>query len=174
MIKAWVYEATCHAKFSHSEQLLKFLTVILDYLVHWLKDRQSGHTKIPTVWLCICCDAEVPRLRLNFSSYIWRVTSCYIVLYCIEEKILQQNAFAYDNWSVSHFLRVTSPNVHRLINCFTSKLNNKFVLKLSLNSPPHLKYVATLPCDLLLITMNASNFCYFPIRMFHKVVQRHP
>ena len=30
-----------------------------------------------------------------------------------EEKILQQNAFAYDKWSVSHFLRVTLPNVHR-------------------------------------------------------------
>jgi len=30
-----------------------------------------------------------------------------------EEKILQQNAFAYDKWSVSYFLPVTSPNVHR-------------------------------------------------------------
>ena len=32
-----------------------------------------------------------------------------------EEKILQQNAFAYDKWSVSHFLRVTSPDVHRFL-----------------------------------------------------------
>jgi len=24
-----------------------------------------------------------------------------------------QNAFAYDKWRVSHFLPVTSPNVHR-------------------------------------------------------------
>jgi len=28
-----------------------------------------------------------------------------------EEKIMQQNAFAYDKWSVSDFLPVTSPNV---------------------------------------------------------------
>ena len=35
--------------------------------------------------------------------------------------------------------------------------------------PPHLKHVATLPFDLLLITMHASTFRYFPIRMFHKV-----
>jgi len=35
-----------------------------------------------------------------------------------EEKILQQNAFAYDEWSVSHFLRVTSPNVHRFLKLF--------------------------------------------------------
>jgi len=40
-------------------------------------------------------------------------------IYCdAEEKILQQNAFAYDTWSVSHFLRVTSPNVHRFLKLF--------------------------------------------------------
>ena len=47
-----------------------------------------------------------------------------------EEKILEQNAFAYDKWTVSHFLRVT---LHQMFtdfkNCFTSKLNNKFILK---------------------------------------------
>ena len=32
-----------------------------------------------------------------------------------EEKILQQNAFAYDTWSASHFLPVTSPNFHRFV-----------------------------------------------------------
>jgi len=42
--------------------------------------------------VCICCDAQ--------------------------EKILQQNAFAYDKWSVSHFLPVTSPNVHRFLKLF--------------------------------------------------------
>ena len=31
-----------------------------------------------------------------------------------EEKILQQNTFAYDKWSVSHFLPITSPNVQIL------------------------------------------------------------
>jgi len=46
-----------------------------------------------------------------------------------EEKILQQNAFAYDKWLVSHFLPVTLPNVHRLKKIFTSKLNNKSVVK---------------------------------------------
>jgi len=44
---------------------------------------QNSHS----MTVCICCDTE--------------------------EKILQQNAFAYDEWSVSHFLPVTSPNVHR-------------------------------------------------------------
>jgi len=42
-----------------------------------------------------------------------------------------------------------------------------------MNSPPHLKSVATLPCDLSLIMMHASIFDSFPILMFHKVVQQH-
>jgi len=35
------------------------------------------------------------------------------ICYDAEEKILQQNAFAYDKWSVSHFLPVASLTVHR-------------------------------------------------------------
>jgi len=105
-------------------------------LVHWLKDIYSGHTKISIVWL--------------YTLHIYCDT---------EEKILQQNAFVRDVWSVSHFLPVSSPNVHRLKKLFTSKLINKSVVKwLLYNPPPHLKHVATLPCDLSLITMHASDF----------------
>jgi len=39
-------------------------------------------------------------------------------------------------------------------NCFTNKLNGKFILKRSLNNPSH---VATLPCDLSLIIMLVSD-----------------
>jgi len=42
--------------------------------------------------------------------------------------------------------------------CFTSKLNNKSLVKWLLNNQPHLKHVATLPCDLLSITIDASDF----------------
>jgi len=45
-----------------------------------------------------------------------------------EEKILQQNAFGYDKWSINHFLPVTSPMFTDFKNCFTSKLNNKSVV----------------------------------------------
>ena len=44
-----------------------------------------------------------------------------------KEKILQQNAFAYDKWSVSHFLPVTCQMFTDFKNCFTSQLNNKSV-----------------------------------------------
>jgi len=44
-----------------------------------------------------------------------------------EEKILQQNAFAYDKWSVSHFLPVQMFTDFK--SCFTSKLNSKSVVK---------------------------------------------
>jgi len=51
------------------------------------------------------------------------------ICYDTKEKILQQNAFAYNTWSVSHFLSVTSPIFTDFKNCFTSKLNNKSVVK---------------------------------------------
>ena len=33
-------------------------------------------------------------------------------------------------------------------NYFTRRLTGKFATKLCLNIPPHLKYVATLPCEI--------------------------
>jgi len=85
-----------------------------------------------------------------------------VCISCVtEEKILHQNAFAYDKWSVSHFMPVTSPNVYRFKNCFTAKLSNKSLVKWLLNNPPHLKHVATLPYDLSLITIHASDFHHF-------------
>jgi len=48
-----------------------------------------------------------------------------------EENILQQNAFAYDKWSVSQFLPVTSqmfPDLKKTVSR-TSKLSNKSVVK---------------------------------------------
>jgi len=128
--------------------LLKFLTVILALFIHWLKDTQSGHTKIPTVWLYASAATQKKRY---FSKVLLHMISGPLVTSCLQ---LRQMFTDFKN-------------------CLTSKLNNKSVVKWLLNSPPHLKHVAALPCDLLLITMHATNFRYFPIRMFHKVVQRH-
>jgi len=33
-------------------------------------------------------------------------------------------------------------------NYFTVRIKRKFVIKLSLKIPPHIKYVATLPCEM--------------------------
>ena len=43
-----------------------------------------------------------------------------------EEKILQQNAFAYDKWSGSHFLRVTSPDsqIFKIVSPANSTINS--------------------------------------------------
>jgi len=50
MPKTGIYEASCHAKLSHSEQLLKLLTVILALFSSLAKRMQRAcHTKIPTV-----------------------------------------------------------------------------------------------------------------------------
>ena len=53
------------------------------------------------------------------------------------------------------FLLVTLPNIYRLKK-FTDRLNNKSVLISLLTIPTHLKYAATLPCNLLLMACFAD------------------
>ena len=45
-------------------------------------------------------------------------------------------------------LPITFSNVNRLHNSFTDRLACKFATNSYLNIPPHLKYVATLPCEI--------------------------
>ena len=60
------------------------------------------------------------------------------------------------NWSIAVWyfvdskltLPVTSPNVTDFKNYFTGRLTGKFATNSYLNTPPHLKYVATLPCEI--------------------------
>ena len=54
------------------------------------------------------------------------------------------------------FLLVTLPNIHRLKFFFTLTLSNKPFLIRLLTTPPHLKYVATLPCNLSFIACLAD------------------
>ena len=53
------------------------------------------------------------------------------------------------------FLLVTLPNIYCLKK-FTDRLNNKSVLISLLTIPTHLKYAATLPCNLLLMACFAD------------------
>jgi len=55
------------------------------------------------------------------------------------------------------FLLVTLPNIHRFKNNFTHRLSNKPFLIRLITTPPHLKYVTTLPCNLSLMTCFADN-----------------
>jgi len=54
------------------------------------------------------------------------------------------------------FLLVTLPNIHRFKKKFTYTLSNKPFLLWLLTTPPHLKYVATLPCNLSLMACFAD------------------
>jgi len=54
------------------------------------------------------------------------------------------------------FLLVTLPNIHRFKKNFTSRLSNKPFLIWLLTTQPHLKYVATLPCNLSLMACFAD------------------
>ena len=76
-----------------------------------------------------------------------------------EEKIFQQNACAYDKWSVSYFLPVTSPNVDRFSNFFTDRFTSKYATKSSLTIPPHIKGFAELPCETS-VSENSENLMH--------------
>ena len=54
------------------------------------------------------------------------------------------------------FLLVTFPNIHQFNFFFTRTLCNKPFLIWLLTTPPHLKYVATLPCNLSLMACFAD------------------
>jgi len=63
-------------------------------------------------------------------------------------------------------LLVTLPSIHRFKKKFTKRHSDKLFFICLLTTPPHLKYVATLPCSLSLIT------CFLTL-MFHNVVWQH-
>ena len=55
---------------------------------------------------------------------------------------------------------IASPNIDQFSNFqnpFTLRLSKKFAIKTSLNIPPHLKCVATLPCEILKLWKNYEN-----------------
>jgi len=54
------------------------------------------------------------------------------------------------------FLLVTLPDTHRFKKKFTHTLSNKLFLICLLTTTPHLKYVATLPCNLSLVAYFAD------------------
>ena len=68
-------------------------------------------------------------------------------------------------------LPLTSPNINRFSNFFTDRLICKFATKPYLNIPPHLKYVATLPCENN-CQKTAGNLKYaLGLMINHKIVQ---
>jgi len=48
-------------------------------------------------------------------------------------------------------------NLTDLQNFFTGRFHSKFAVKWMLNIPPHLAYVATLPCETLMSAKQANN-----------------
>ena len=78
--------------------------------------------------------------------------------------LLADNFIQYNTKFVKRHVAVVLPNIHQSKN--TDRLNNKPFLIWLLTTPPHLKYVATLHCNLLLMA------CFMTL-MFHTVVWKH-
>jgi len=66
-------------------------------------------------------------------------------------------------WGDFKLMAIILSNLNRFSKLFHWKILGKFIVKSLLTTPPHFKYVATLPCSLSLIDS-------FQTLMFHKVV----
>ena len=61
-------------------------------------------------------------------------------------------------FNVLYVDREKYPSLTDFQNYFTVKIKRKFVIILSLKIPPHLKCVATLPCEMSSVLIS-NNFC---------------
>ena len=85
--------------------------------------------------VCICCDTE--------------------------EKILQQNAFGYDKWLCQSLLVCNFAKCSQILKIVSPANSTVIHSKVITEQPTTPQHVATLPCDLSLLTMHASHFCQF-------------
>jgi len=64
------------------------------------------------------------------------------------------------SYSIRSFYRVgpkNLPNLNRFTNFFTERFTGKFAIKCLFKIPPHLAFVATLPCETLMSAKQATN-----------------
>jgi len=77
-----------------------------------------------------------------------------LILILLKQETVSGNGISWAMYTVSEkkqdtkLLPITSPNVTDFQNSFTGRLTGKFATNIYLNIPPHLKYVATLPCEI--------------------------
>ena len=69
------------------------------------------------------------------------------------------------------FLLVTLPDIHRFKKIFTDRLSNKPFLIWLFATLPHLKYVATLPCNLSLIACFLTSHMRGVVRLLTTLLQ---
>jgi len=85
-----------------------------------------------------------------------KVTSKKVIVSCTFFAFQQFVGQAHKMHDTITFLFVTLPNIHRFKKKFTLRLSNKPFLICLLTTPPHVKCVATLPCDLSLMACFAD------------------
>jgi len=121
-----------------------------------------------------CCACEIETEILNFFFKLKVKLSVKIGKYLVKLKARTRLSHALclvavcwpgaqSAWDNHALACITLPNIHRFIKKFTHRLSNKLFLIWLLTTPSHLKYVATLPCNLSLMAF------FWPL-MFHKVV----
>ena len=106
----------------------------------------DNHTNIPSqVYFWVCKWIFLNRWILGKAA-VWCTLRTWPT-YCYKTKVVSETIT---------FLLVTWRNIYRFIKKFIYRLSNKPVLIWSLTTPPRLKYVATLPCNLSLMACFAD------------------
>ena len=109
---------------------------------------ERDHSKLEDLWHLLLAKNKTKTI-LSFSR-ISTVSSVY-------KQLVLDYMFCWHNRIKLHcvskkqdtkLLPITSPNVNRFSKFFHWQFPGKFATNTYLNIPPHLKYVATLPCEI--------------------------
>jgi len=107
--------------------------------------------------LCLCADPLDEQDRATFTR---TMTEYFLSIFFTPGSNPPHNRPSENCYCISctttTLLFVTLPNIHRFKKKFTRTLGNKSSLIWLLRSPPHLIYVATLPCNLSLMVCFAD------------------
>jgi len=96
----------------------------------------------PAIKLSRISKISFTGLDVDFLSDFIKKTRMHAVYDCCTTPVHRESK------NDTKLLPITSPNIKIFKKKFTDRLNGKFATNSYLNTPPHLKYVATLPCEI--------------------------
>jgi len=122
------------------------MTIIMSNLNRFRKFRDKLQGSVAAYLRCVAAVNNQKNLKSVNNRHSYKQTRDCLAVSSSFGKVQETIAF----------LLVTLPNIHRFKKNFTLTLCNKPFLIWLLTTPPHHKYVATLPCNLSLMACFAD------------------
>ena len=150
--------------------------LVMNWLVTYLPILESRSIKFFIVTCCclsrVCVSGEFIFQQDSVPAAHTRHASFYTLIFHVRwtdelgdvtkpQNINSRLAVYYrvGQKSELHALHITSSNIGRFKNSFTVIISRKFAMQWSLTIPPHLKRVATLPCEMFVRKLACSVRC---------------